>query len=163
MEDFSAVTVEFTPMIHHIIRSLSIYKNKDDFFQIGLIALWESYEKFNEENGKFSNFAYTVIKGRIINELKRHHKYETHTRPFDSAILEVKDRFTMHEEAFVLENILIYTETLTLNQQRWLLQTFIGNKTISEIADMFQVTTAAVKSWRKSALLKLRKKTDFSW
>ncbi|MCO0598438.1 hypothetical protein NGI46_13425 [Peribacillus butanolivorans] len=69
----------------------------------------------------------------------------------------------MHEEAFVLENILIYTETLTLNQQRWLLQTFVGNKTISEIADMYQVTTAAVKSWRKSALLKLRKKTDFSW
>ncbi|AXN40339.1 hypothetical protein [Peribacillus butanolivorans] len=28
---------------------------------------------------------------------------------------------------------------------------------------MYQVTTAAVKSWRKSALLKLRKKTDFSW
>ncbi|MFD6440459.1 sigma-70 family RNA polymerase sigma factor [Peribacillus sp. NPDC060186] len=162
MEDFSVVANEYTPMIHHIIRSLSIYKNKDDFFQIGLIALWESYEKFNDDKGKFSNFAYTVIKGRIINELKRHHKYETHIRPFDAATLEVKAPFAMHEEAFVLENILIYTETLTLNQQRWLLQTFIGHKTISEIADMYQVTTAAVNSWRKSALHKLRKKADFA-
>lgn len=157
MEDFSALKTEFTPMIHHIIRSLSIYKNKEEYFQVGLIALWESIGNFNEEYGQFSNYAYTVIKGKILNELKHHHKYETCTEPFDSFILEIKDPFSIHEEAFPIENILPYTEGLTKNQQRWLLQTYLENKTVSEIAEVYQVTAAAVKSWRKAALIKLKK------
>lgn len=158
MKDFLALTEEFTPMIHHIIRSLSIYKNKEEYFQVGLIALWESLGNFNEEYGQFSNYAYTVIKGKILNELKHHHKYEIRTEPFDSFQLEmIKDPFSMHEEAFANDNILTYTKGLTLNQQRWLLQTYLENKTVTEIAEIYQVTAAAVKSWRKSALNKLRK------
>ncbi|MBO0997079.1 sigma-70 family RNA polymerase sigma factor [Bacillus sp. SD075] len=161
MEDFSALSKEFTPMIHHIIRSLSIYKNKEEYFQVGLIALWESYGKFDEEYGQFSNYAYTVIKGKILNELKLHHKYEIRNEPFDSFILDIKDPFSMHEETFAIDNILSYTEGLTLNQQRWLLQTYLENKTVSEIAEIYQVTIAAVKSWRRSALIKLRKQFIF--
>lgn len=161
MDDFSALKTEFTPMIHHIIRSLSIYKNKEEYFQVGLIALWDSFRSFNEEYGQFSNYAYTVIKGKILNELKHHHKYEAHSKPFDSTILEIKDPFSMHEEAFAIESILHYTEGLTLNQQRWLLQTYLKNKTVTEIAELYQVTTASVKSWRKSTLIKLRKQMIF--
>jgi RNA polymerase sigma factor (sigma-70 family) len=162
MKDFSALTEEYTPMIHHIIRSLSIYKNKDEYFQVGLIALWESSGNFNKEYGKFSNYAYTVIKGKILNELKHHHKYEIRTEPFDSFILEmIEDSFSMHEEAFAIDNILTYTEGLTLNQKRWLLQTYLENKTVTEIAEIYQVTAAAVKSWRKAALNKLRKQLMF--
>ncbi|CAH0202844.1 RNA polymerase sigma factor FliA [Peribacillus sp. Bi96] len=161
MEDFSALATEFTPMIHHIIRSLSIYKNKDEYYQIGLIALWESNENFNKEYGQFHNYAYTVIKGRILNELKRHHKYETRNTPIDSATLEIKDPFSKLEEAFAIDNFLHYTEGLTLNQQRWLLQTYLENKTVTEIAEIYQVTAAAVKSWRNSALRKLKKQVIF--
>ncbi|MEK4010680.1 sigma-70 family RNA polymerase sigma factor [Peribacillus sp. FSL M8-0224] len=162
MKDFSALTEEFTPMIHHIIRSLSIYKNKEEYFQVGLIALWESLGNFNEEYGQFSNYAYTVIKGKILNELKHQHKYEIRTEPFDSFLLEmIKDPFSMHEEAFAIDNVLTYTVGLTLNQQRWLLQTYLENKTVTEIAEIYQVTAAAVKSWRKSALNKLRKQLIF--
>lgn len=157
MDEFSSLSEQFTPMIHHIIRSLSIYKNKEEFFQIGLIALWESHGKFNEASGKFSNFAYTVIKGRIVNELKRQHKYEFHIQPVDTASLEVQDPFSMHNSAFIIENIMLYTKNLTLNQKRWLALTFIENKNLNEIAGMYNVSTAAVKSWRKTALLKLKK------
>ncbi|MEC0343621.1 RNA polymerase sigma factor [Peribacillus frigoritolerans] len=67
----------------------------------------------------------------------------------------------MYEEAFAIDDILTYTEGLTLNQQRWLLQTYLENKTVTEIAEIYQVTAAAVKSWRKSALNKLRKQLIF--
>ncbi|MGE7779346.1 sigma-70 family RNA polymerase sigma factor [Peribacillus sp. NPDC097264] len=160
MDGFTSLSEQFTPMIHHVIRSLSIYKNKEDFFQIGLIALWEAQGKYKEANGQFSNFAYTVIKGRIINELKRLHKYDTHIQPVDAAVLEIEDPFSMHTEALVTENLLAYTENLTLNQQRWLIFTFIGNKNQNEIANTFNVSIAAVKSWRKTTLLKLRKGMD---
>ncbi|PJN86961.1 sigma-70 family RNA polymerase sigma factor [Bacillus sp. mrc49] len=157
MTDFSKITTKFTPMIHHIIRSLSIYKNKEEYFQVGLIALWESYRNFNADQGQFHNYAYTVIKGRIMNELKNHHKYESSNKPYDAVNLEIIDPFSIHEEAFKNETILTYTEGLTLNQQRWLLQTYLQNKTVTEIAYIYQVSPSAVKSWRKSALVKLRR------
>ncbi|MCK1992680.1 sigma-70 family RNA polymerase sigma factor [Peribacillus muralis] len=158
MTDFSTIAAKFTPMIHHIIRSLSIYKNEDEYFQIGLIALWESYQNFNADLGQFHNYAYTVIKGRLMNELKVHHKYETNTKLYDTVSLEIEDTFSIHEEAFNIENIVSYAEGLTLNQQRWLLQTYLQNKTVTEIAEKYLVSPSAVKSWRKSALAKLRKK-----
>lgn len=162
MDGFSNLSQQFTPMIHHVIKSLSIYKNKEDFFQIGLIALWESQDKYDEANGKFSNFAYTVIKGRIINELKRQHKYDTHSQPVDRAFLDVIDPFSLDKEAFMMENFMAYTENLTLNQKRWLILTFIEDKNQNEIANMFNVSTAAVKSWRKTTLHKLRKEMEIT-
>ncbi|MGE7876854.1 sigma-70 family RNA polymerase sigma factor [Peribacillus muralis] len=162
MTDFSTITAKFTPMVHHIIRSLSIYKNKDEYFQVGLIALWEAYLNFNADHGQFHSYAYTFIKGRIMNELKKHHKYETNTKPYDTSILEITDSFSIHEEAFHSENILAYTEGLTLNQRRWLLHTYMENKTITEIAELYQVSPSAVKSWRKSALVKLRRQMNVS-
>ena len=162
MDRFSSLSEQFTPMIHHIIRSLSIYKNKEDFFQIGLIALWESQDKYNDAKGQFSNFAYTVIKGRLINELKRQHKYDTHIQPVEGASLDVRVPFSLDQEAHTIENIMTYTKNLTLNQKRWLILTFIEDKNQYEIASMFNVSIAAVKSWRKTTLHKLRKEMDIS-
>ncbi|WP_285766419.1 sigma-70 family RNA polymerase sigma factor [Peribacillus sp. SI8-4] len=160
MTDFSAITEKFTPMIHHIIQSLSIYKNKEEYFQVGLIALWESYRNFNADHGKFHNYAYTVIKGRIMNELKKHHKYDANTKPTDALKLEIMAPLSLHEEAFKSENIFAYTEGLTLNQQRWLLQTYLHNRTVTEIAEIYEVSPSAVKSWRRSALVKLRRQMN---
>ncbi|MGE7602197.1 sigma-70 family RNA polymerase sigma factor [Peribacillus sp. NPDC097675] len=162
MDSFSSLSEQFTPMIHHVIRSLSIYKNKEDYFQIGLIALWESQGKYDEANGQFSNFAYTVIKGRMINELKRQYKYDTFNQPVDRAILDVRDPFSLDKEAFLGENFMTYTKNLTLNQKRWLILTFIEDKNQNEIANMFNVSTAAVKSWRKTTLHKLRKEMEIT-
>lgn len=46
-------------MIYQIIRSLHIYKNEEEFYQIGLIGLWEAQQRFDEQKGRFFNFAYS--------------------------------------------------------------------------------------------------------
>lgn len=146
-------------MIHQIIRRLSIYKNKDDFFQIGLIALWEAYEKFDSKQGEFLNYAYMTVKGRMINEIKRQQKRELSAislEHFDG----IEDGILDCYESLQRENMAVYTEHLTENQKRWLVLTFIEQKTLAEIASTYDVSVAAVKSWRKSALQKLRKEKD---
>lgn len=156
MEDFSATVIQYEPMIHQIIRRLSIYKNQDEFYQIGLIALWEAYEKFDSKQGEFLNYAYMTVKGRLINELKRHHKREQQSMSLES--FEQIDRGMLDcYERLQQENLEAYTEHLTENQKRWLLLTFIEQKSLAEIASTYDVSVAAVKSWRKSALQKLRK------
>ena len=159
MEDFSTIAIQYEPMIHQIIRRLSIYKNKDDFYQLGLIALWEAYEKFDSKQGEFLNYAYMTVKGRMINELKRQHTLELRSMSlenFDGLDQGVLDSY----ERLQHENMNVYTENLTENQKRWLVLTFIEQKSLAEIASTYDVSVAAVKSWRKSALQKLRKEMD---
>ena len=58
-------------MIYQIIHSLHIYKNHDEFYQIGLIALWEASNQFDETKGAFLSYAYATVKGRILTEIAK--------------------------------------------------------------------------------------------
>lgn len=149
MNDFSDVAHQYTPMIHHIIRSLSIYKEKDEYFQIGLIALWEAYQKFDPQLGNFLNFSYTIVKGRILNELKRQQRID-----IPAHILEERKSY---DNLLEIEILLTYTEGLTPKQSRWLIHTYRDGCSINEIAKYYKVTPSAVKSWKKAALHKLKR------
>jgi RNA polymerase sigma factor (sigma-70 family) len=159
MDDFSKLAAQYTPMIYRIIRSLSIYKNKEEFFQIGLIALWEAQAKFDPSRGIFLNYAYTVVKGRILNELKKEHRLDERTMPLEMESYEVSKSMLSIEEPLALENLKSYCESLTNNQKNWLLLTFQEDRSLSEISEQFGVSVAAVKSWRQSALKRLRKQS----
>src|SRR5690606_14313805 len=76
MGSFEEFVEQYTPMIHHIMRSLHIYKNSEEFYQIGIIALWEAYMRFEPDKGKFSTFAYSYMKGRMMTELTKQSKTE---------------------------------------------------------------------------------------
>ncbi|MCM3243817.1 sigma-70 family RNA polymerase sigma factor [Cytobacillus firmus] len=71
MESFEQVAAQYEPMIHQIIRSLSIYKNQEEYFQIALIRLWEAWNLFDHTQGKFLTFAYTIVKQKLIDELRK--------------------------------------------------------------------------------------------
>ncbi|WP_419883660.1 sigma-70 family RNA polymerase sigma factor [Peribacillus sp. B-H-3] len=155
MDDFTALCNQYTPMIHSIIRQLSIYKNKEDYFQIGLIALWEAEEKFSAEKGSFLSFAYSMVKGRILNELKKEARFDSRFTPASDDLLnEVSAVF--HDRPLEEEILLTYCESLTAKQAAWVLLSFKDNLTIQEIAKVTGSSASAVKSWRKSALNKIK-------
>lgn len=56
----------------------SKYQNKgiddDDLKQICLMGLWNSILTFNKDKGKFSTYAYNVIKNSVIDELRKTNK-----------------------------------------------------------------------------------------
>ncbi len=157
MEDFTSLAERFTPMIYSIIQRLSIYKNKEEFYQIGLVGLWEASQKYDENIGTFHTFAYKIIQGRILNHLRKESRYENHYTATQTDEIIESPVLSGRDNPLQKEMILTYCETLTPSQTNWLLAAFIEQQSIQEIADRYEVSAAAVKSWRKSALNKLRK------
>jgi len=158
MESFEQISTQYTPMIYKIISSLNIYMNKDEFFQIGLIALWEAYERFEPEKGNFTNYAYTFIKGRLLREMNHSNRHIENTCPVNEEFLDfIEDEFSTCP---LEEDILLsYCQAgaLTENQTKWVLYTCIKELNVKEIAELEQVSLTAVKKWRAGARENLQK------
>lgn len=71
---YEELVAQFEPMIFHLIKKLAIYKNKEEFYQIGLISIWQAWDKFQPQKGKYSSFLYQHMRGRFLDELKRNTK-----------------------------------------------------------------------------------------
>ncbi|WP_409291983.1 sigma-70 family RNA polymerase sigma factor [Peribacillus sp. SCS-37] len=152
MEGFTETALLYRPLINKVIRTLRIYKEKDEYFQIGLIALWEAAEKHSSAKGPFLPFAYSVIKGRMLNQLNKERKHE------EKYGAEWKEESTSSsaEDYFKDEKFDFLCTHLTDNGIKWLSGVYEG-KTIEEISVQWEVTKDSVKSWRKAALKRLRK------
>ncbi|MFD1707005.1 sigma-70 family RNA polymerase sigma factor [Siminovitchia sediminis] len=155
MEDFTELAKQYKPMIYHIIRSLHIYKNEEEFEQTALIALWEARERFHPDKGRFSAYAYSYMKGRMMTELTKHSKEENLAYP-DEDFWEVQED-QHREQPLELETLLSYCEGLTEKQKHWVIFTFYYGQTVKEIAEEKKVSESAVKKWRSGAIKKIRR------
>lgn len=157
MENFDKLVQQYDAMIWKIIHSLHIYKNQREFYQTGLIALWEAERGFFEERGNFTSYAFSYIRGKLLTELTQRRKQEdTCLYPEEEFWNHIEDETKLHylEE----EIILTYCERLTENQRKWVLYTSLADLSIKEIADIEQVSMSAVKAWRKGAREKIIEK-----
>ncbi|RSD27008.1 sigma-70 family RNA polymerase sigma factor [Mesobacillus subterraneus] len=156
MNNFDQLAKLYEPMIHKIIRTLHIYKNQKEYFHTGLVALWEAAEGFNPVKGEFSSYAYSYIKGQILNEMSRNNKREERSfspkeEYWESLVEENPD------SPLEIEFLLSYCETLTEKETKWVIYTCVDFLSIKEIAEREHVSMSAVKQWRKGAKKKLRK------
>ncbi|KAB7707413.1 sigma-70 family RNA polymerase sigma factor [Bacillus aerolatus] len=155
MASFDEMVADFTPMIHHVMKSLHIYKDEDEFFQVGQIALWEASQKFTENKGKFSNYAYTYMKGRMMNALKRANETKERNVYPDEPFWEAQAG-GQSDTPFELDALLSYAGDLSAREKTWLVCTFYYCMTITDIAAQENVSPSAVKKWRKRAIEKLK-------
>jgi RNA polymerase sigma factor (sigma-70 family) len=158
VESFDALVVQYQPMIQKIIRSLHIYKNQREFYQTGLIALWEAARSFDVRKGSFSNYAYTSIKGKMLSEMTQiNHYKEKNTLPKEEEFWE--DVEGQESPIFLeKETIQTYCDGLTEKEAQWVMESFINQLSIREIAEREKVTVSAVKQWKSGAIRKLKEK-----
>lgn len=71
MESFEQISAQYEPMIHDIMHKLNIYKNTEEFHQLGLITLWQAWKNHDDEKGNLFSYAYGMVKGKMMNELTR--------------------------------------------------------------------------------------------
>lgn len=155
MESFDQSVNQYEAMIWKIIHSLHIYKNKEEFYQTGLIALWEAEERFDPEKGNFASYAYKYIKGKILSEMTNRNKLEAqNVYPSEEFWDLVED--SISNPALETELILSFCDHLTFNQRKWVLYTVIEDLSVNEIAKLENVSPSAVKAWRKGAQEKLK-------
>ena len=152
MSDFEQLATHYSKMIHSIIHTLHIYKNQDEYYQIGLLALWDASKNFDDQKGTFSTYAYSYIKGRMLSLLRSEKKREDHTLyPSEDYWNQLECESSMLEK----ENILSYFRHLTDKQEKWVLSYFYLGLSNKEIALRENVSLSAVKSWKQTAMEKV--------
>jgi RNA polymerase sigma factor (sigma-70 family) len=147
-------------LIHFVMKKLYIYKNEDDYYQEGLIGLWEAFQDFDESRGfSFGTYAIHKIRGRLIYFLKKSKKHDDRLATLTGAVIE-----TTEDEQFIvplqLEILSGYCEGLPDNQKRWVYMHFVEGKGQKEIASELGVSSETVKSWRRYALPKIRENAE---
>lgn len=153
-KNYEQLVEEFTPMIHHMMKKLAIYKDKQEFFQIGLISIWETRRNFNKEKGKYSNYLYRHMQGRFLDELKRRtREAERNDYPREAFWTMIESPVLYREEEEYIKGL---CDELTEGETKWVIATFVHQLTVKEIAKKEQVSLSAVKWWRKGAKEKLK-------
>lgn len=160
MESFEQLAKQYERMIYKIMRTLHIYQQEEEFFQIGLIALWEAWCKFDGDRGKpFISYAYAYVRGTLLNELTRMSKYEQRN-------VCLKEEFWKQIEevaciSYDVVGALAYWQSfLTDKQKKWMLYTCLYGFSIREISALENVSVSAVKQWREGARRRLRGKLN---
>ena len=156
MENFDELVEQYRPLIFNVIHSLKIYKDIDHYYSISLQALWEASCKYDETKAAFSTLAYSTIKGRLLNELRKQIRWENRNMLTEDSKIDSDMTQPCTDLYLEAETIECYCKSLTVNQKRWVIHTFLYNDTLEEIATIYNVNKSAVKAWRRDALKKLR-------
>ncbi|WP_050614586.1 sigma-70 family RNA polymerase sigma factor [Bacillus testis] len=155
MESFENLAASHSNLIHSIIHKLRIYKDHDHYYSVGLVALWEAADKYEENKASFITYAYSMIQGRILTELRKQNNWE------ERHCLIMDSDHTAYEPSecdiyFEHQDLLDLCRGLTANQANWLIHTYVYNMSLEETASRFNKNVCAVKSWRRGALARLR-------
>lgn len=153
--DFEFLLQRFEPLIKKLLLHLNIYKNHDEFYQIGRIALWEAMKRFDETKGHFPAFAAVTIKGKMLEHLRKENRYEEHNMLTQKST-DHDNTNNITEAPLDRELFECYLAPLSEKQKTWAIESIVHQKTPSEIAKEYGTTSEAVKSWRKEALKILR-------
>ncbi|MET3193289.1 sigma-70 family RNA polymerase sigma factor [Bacillus sp. OAE603] len=152
-KSFEDCLIQYSPMVKSLIKTLRIYKNYEDYYQVGLVALWHAYEHFEEKKGSFSNHAYTTVRGHLLNEMTKQSKYDQRFVVVDSYQEEVH----YFDEAFLFEQFMSHLDGVSPLQKQILVDRFYLSKSFSEIAIRCNMPEASVRSSYLYALKRLRK------
>ncbi|WP_416145101.1 sigma-70 family RNA polymerase sigma factor [Planococcus koreensis] len=152
MDTIEEVLQQYTPMISALIRKLHIYRDFETYRQIGEVALWQAWLRFDETKGDFTPFAYRSIHGAMLDELNRENRFSI--------------RFTLMENPGaeepanpLLENKLPeWLESIRLSaQEKSLLEDlFINSESIRKLAEQQGLSVSGLKKRKGRALEKIR-------
>ncbi|MFZ3588991.1 sigma-70 family RNA polymerase sigma factor [Bacillus sp. DJP31] len=157
LPEFQRIYEEEEWLIHYAINQLHLYKNQDEYYQEGLIGLWEAYVRFDESHGaSFRTFAFQTIRGKLLTYLRKSKRIEDSQATLTEVLIDTTEdqQLTLPLEQ---ETILDYCEGLTKEQRRWVILHFIECKGQNQIAKQLGVSKDTVKSWRRYALQKIRR------
>ncbi|MDN4605906.1 sigma-70 family RNA polymerase sigma factor [Sporosarcina highlanderae] len=156
MLNFEDVLTQYEPMISACIRQLNIYRGHEQFRQTGRVALWLAWERFDDEKGDFTPFAYRSIRGAMMDEMRKENRFEEHHMPTGvDKLTYLIDVNETEENCGIgrLENVI---ESLTENDRKLLQWLFIDACSQAECAKRFGISVPGVKKRRERVLQKIR-------
>ena len=154
MNNFEEVLEGFDPMITAAIRKCRIYKNHDHYRQTARIALWKAWKNYDQEQGDFEPYAYTCIKGSILDELKKESRDEERYYPEQDDLIEFYTPTSEIENTDIFEQFL---SNLKKEDKQLLIDYYLEGYTFKELAKKYNQSADALRKRKKRLLDKLRK------
>lgn len=155
MTQFEEVLKGLEPMITAAIRKCRIYKNHEHYRQTARIALWRAWEKYDPKQGDFEPYAYSCIKGSILDELKKESRYEGRYYPEQDDIIEFHMPPSKESDILnVLQNLL---HNITKVEQQFLIDFYLEGYSYEELSVKYHASVSALKKRRMRILEKVRK------
>src|SRR5690625_3786614 len=141
----------YEPMIYSCINKLNILYDKDEYMQIGRLAVYEGLKKFDSSKAKCSEsqFLYTMIRQRLIDEIRKTSRYQERNTLVDDDGLAgcfVKDEYYINNDI---------DKVLNTREYNWFILVSDGYS-LKEIARQLDVSLSTAKNIRKSARNKIR-------
>lgn len=157
MEDFNEVEAQYAPMISALIRKIHIYKDYEVYRQVGKVALWQAWSRFDGDKGDFTPYAFRTVHGAMLDELGREGRYAklfllSEGGHFEELEMPVRDE-KLPEWAI---------EIVLQDKERKLLEElFVEDKGVRELAALYGISVAGMKKRRARLLEKIKESEAF--
>ncbi|SFK81436.1 sigma-70 family RNA polymerase sigma factor [Salinicoccus halodurans] len=154
--EFDTRIENYEPMIQSIIGRLSIRFDQDDYMQVGRLAVYNAlstYDDIAARGATESQFVYTRIYQRMIDEIRRVSRYTSTVSATEDDLL-IESAGGCGADTELRAELRDMLGTLDDRELKWLLLTLDGY-TVVEIAAASGFSVSSVKNWRKSARAKL--------
>src|SRR5690625_3290408 len=154
--------------VHYHIHRLNLQDPQQEFYQEGLVAMWNAYEKYQPDKGTLATYFNYTIRHRLIDLVRKKAKEQQHDERFiedeklkiDNGNSSRKDKLPLVDFSDItVEDATIWNQVqavLTPNQWTWVSCFIISEISTKEIAVQENVSVDAVKSWGRQARKKLR-------
>lgn len=156
MMNFEDVLEQYEPMISASIRKLNIYRDHDSFRQVGRVALWQAWNRFDESKGNFTPFAHRSIRGGMLDELKKEGLFEENVIQMEDELLDFVNDIAAPVIAEWVDCLSDALKNLSATEQELVQLLFIEGVTLAEYAEKFGISVAGVKKRRERMLVKLK-------
>ena len=152
---FEQLYEQYRPMIFAVMRKLYIDNAREDFMQIGAIALWEASMEHDPQKGPFNVFVFMKIKYAMLQELRRFYKWSKHEQQEQFVEMTEPACEYAFENVILIQNLLL---DLREDERIILTQYYENGLTHEEIGAILGKSAEAIKKKKQRILGRLRAK-----
>ncbi|API93292.1 hypothetical protein J32TS6_11130 [Virgibacillus pantothenticus] len=173
---FEEIVKQNERRIYYQLHKLNIRDPHQEFYQEGLVAMWNAYETYQPDKGPMATYFNYTIRNRLIDLIRKKGKEQERL----NAYIAIQKNMgtsgnyykTGSQRQFVqpltgqemdIEPIIEQAQQLlSRNQLKWFQQFLLQERSIKSISEQEGVSEDAVKSWGREARKKLRAVNDQS-
>lgn len=155
MQEINEQIVDFEHIILRVMAKLRIYKEQDNYLQVGRVAVWQALQDFDATKGKLEMYVYMRVKFALIGELRNGVKVTEHEVVMDDEpLMYWLDASTEHKP-LETDRPEWYWQLLR-HEQRLIELLFYEGYEVKDVAQMEGVSYDTMKKRRKKLLTKIR-------
>jgi len=167
---FEEIFAQNERRIYFHMHRLNLKDPHQEYYQKGLIAMWEAYQKYQPDKGAFSTYFNAMINQRLRDLMREKYRTKEKETLYQDNNKALKHNGNYQQGQGTATLLVPHTEIpveddtfwqqvksrLSNKQWKWVQFFIIEGMSIKEIAQQENVSQEAVKDWGKEAKKKLR-------